>query len=122
MLERDGFSVVSTAGAADALPLVESPGISVVVTELYLESGTDRCLLHTLRESSYRSEARVLAYTRHSKAVDRAWAIAEGADGYVLKKNGEAHFLDVVRRLSARTTRKRSASRAVAKRRRRKDA
>jgi hypothetical protein len=53
--------------------------------------------------------------------VDRAWAIAEGADGYVLKKNGEAHFLDVVRRLSARTTRKRIASRAVAKRRRRKE-
>ena len=120
-LERDGFLVVSTAGAADALPLVEGPGISLVVTELYLESGSDRCLLHTLRESSYRSEARVLAYTRHSKAEDRAWAIAEGADGYVLKKNGEAHLLDVVRRLSSRTRRKRDASRAAAKRRRHKD-
>jgi DNA-binding NarL/FixJ family response regulator len=121
-LERGGYAVVSTAGATDALALVESPEISVVVTELYLESNGDRCLLHTLRESAYRSEARVLAYTRHAKAEDRAWAIAEGADGYVLKKNGEAHLLDVVRRLSSRTRRKASASRAAAKRRGRKDA
>jgi two-component system, chemotaxis family, sensor kinase CheA len=120
-LERDGYSVVSTAGAADALTHVESPGISVVVTELYLESGDDRCLLHSLRQSAYRSDARVLAYTRHTKAADRAWAIAEGADGYVLKKNGEAHLLDVVRRLSSRTRTKRSATRSPAKRRRRKD-
>lgn len=120
-LERDGYAVVATADAADALGLVEGPGISVVVTELYLESGVDRCLLHTLRQSAYRSEARVLAYTRHAKAEDRAWAIAEGADGYVLKKNGEAHLLDVVRRLSSRTRAKRNAPRAAAERRRRKD-
>jgi DNA-binding NarL/FixJ family response regulator len=41
----------------------------------------------------------VLAYTRHAGPTDRAWAIAEGADGYVLKKSGEERFLAVVSRL-----------------------
>jgi DNA-binding NarL/FixJ family response regulator len=65
----------------------------------------------------------VLAYTRHGRAEDRAWAIAEGADGYVLKKNGEARLLEVARRLSSRVGRKRRAARgAVRRAARRKDA
>ena len=112
MLERDGYTVVSTAGAVDALSVVDSPEIGLVVTELYLGSGGDRCLLHTIRQSSRRKRTKVLAYTRHGRAKDRAWAIAEGADGYVLKKNGEARLLEVVGRLSrARARRKRRAPR-----------
>jgi CheY-like chemotaxis protein len=115
-LERDGYTVLSTGGATDALSFVDNPEISLVVTELYLVSGADRCLLHAIRQSSYRQDARVLAYTRHSRAEDRAWAIAQGADGYVLKKNGEARLLEVARRLSSRAGRKRSATRRASRR------
>jgi DNA-binding NtrC family response regulator len=110
-LEGDGYTVVSTAGAADALSVVDSPEINLIVTELYLGSGTDSCLLHTIRESSVRKRAKVLAYTRHGHAKDRAWAIAEGANGYVLKKNGEARLLEVAGRLSRPRSRKRSVTR-----------
>jgi len=111
-LEGDGYRVVSTAGAVDALSVVDSPDISLVVTELYLASGADRCLLHSIRESSVAKRPKVLAYTRHGRAEDRAWAIAEGASGYVLKKNGEARLLEVAGRLSRpRAKRKRVATR-----------
>jgi two-component system chemotaxis sensor kinase CheA len=111
-LEGDGYTVVSTAGAVDALSVVDSPDINLIVTELYLGSGADRCLLHTIRESSGRKQAKVLAYTRHGRAEDRAWAIAEGANGYVLKKNGEARLLEVAGRLSRpRSRRKRGVTR-----------
>ena len=110
--EADGYTVVTTAGVADALAVVDHPGISLIVTELYLGNGTDRCLLHTIRHSSRGKRTKMLAYTQHGRAEDRAWAIAEGANGYVLKKNGEARLLEVAGRLSRRGSRgKRSAPR-----------
>ena len=97
-LESDGYTVVATDGAADALALMDSSDITLVVTELYLASNKDRCLLTALRDSA--PETKVLAYTRHRTKKDRAWAIAEGADGYVLKQNGEERLLEVAARLS----------------------
>ncbi|HEY2164018.1 MAG TPA: response regulator [Gemmatimonadaceae bacterium] len=111
-LEGDGYTVISTATATDALSVVDGPRINLIVTELYLGSGADRCLLHTIRQTSATKRHRVLAYTRHGRAEDRAWAIAEGANGYVLKKNGEARMLEVAGRLSSpRAKRKRDATR-----------
>lgn len=111
-LEGDGYTVISTATAASALSVVDGPRINLIVTELYLASGDDRCLLQTIRETPATKRHRVLAYTRHGRAEDRAWAIAEGANGYVLKKNGEARLLEVAARLSRpRSKRKRSAAR-----------
>lgn len=106
--EREGYSVVATGGAADALSVIDAPEINLVVTELYLTSGADSCLLQTIRASSPRKRARVLAYTEHGRAKDRQWAIAEGADGYVLKKNGEARLLEVAGRLSSRGPRRKT--------------
>ena len=97
-LERDGYTVVATGGATDALALIDSSDISLIVTELYLASNGERCLLTALRDSA--PETKVLAYTRHRTKKDRDWAIAEGADGYVLKQNGEDRLLEVAARLS----------------------
>ena len=111
-LEGDGYTVISTASATDALSVVDGPRINLIVTELYLGNGADRCLLHTIRQTSATKRHKVLAYTRHGRAEDRAWAIAEGANGYVLKKNGEARMLEVAGRLSRpRTKRKRNGTR-----------
>ncbi len=105
-LEREGYTVVSTAGAADALSVVDSPGISLVITELYLgDGGEDRCLVHAIRQSAALKRTKVLAYTRHGRGEDRTWAIEQGANGYVLKKNGEARLLEVADRLSRPRTR-----------------
>jgi DNA-binding NtrC family response regulator len=108
--EREGYTVVATGAAVDALSVLDAPEINLVVTELYLGNGEDSCLLHTIRSSTPRKEARVLAYTQHGSAKDRAWAISEGADGYVLKKNGEARLLEVAGRLSRRTARRKRRS------------
>ncbi len=111
-LESDGYTVISTATAASALSSVDYAGINLIVTELYLASGAARCLLQTLRDTPDTKRHRVLAYTRHGRAEDRSWAIAEGANGYVLKKNGEARLLEVAARLSRpRSKSKRNATR-----------
>jgi two-component system, chemotaxis family, sensor kinase CheA len=109
--EREGYTVVATGGAADALSVLDTPEINLVVTELYLEHGDDPCLLPAIRGATPRKRPRVLAYTQHSRAKDREWAIAEGADGYVLKKNGEARLLEVAGRLSRRKPRTKASRR-----------
>jgi len=100
LLEDDGYTVVATGAADDAMSVIGNPKIRLVVTELYLGNGTSRCLLSAISGPLRGRRPNVLAYTRHGRAKDRAWAIAAGADGYVLKRNGEARLLEVVGRLS----------------------
>lgn len=99
-LEGDGYSVIVASGADEALAIVDSARITLVVTELYLKNRKSRCLVYAMCGPSPYRRTKVLAYTQHGRARDRAWAVASGADGYVLKKNGEARLLEVADRLS----------------------
>ena len=110
-LEREGYTVIDAPDAEQALALVNRSEIALVVTELYLASGAERCLLHAIRQSSALRRTKVLAYTSHSRKVDRAWAIAEGAYGYVLKKNGEPRLLEVMSHLGRSPRRRRPSAR-----------
>ena len=98
-LEGDGYTVIATGGGDDALALVDDPRISLVVTELYLENHESGCLLSVICARPPRRRKKVLAYTQHGRAKDRAWAAASGADGYVLKRNGAARLLEVAGKL-----------------------
>lgn len=103
-LEGDGYTVVATVAADDALSVADNPSITLVITELYLGNATSRCLLSAIGSLRRRRRPKLLAYTRHGRAQDRAWAIAAGADGYVLKRNGRARLLEVAGRLSRART------------------
>lgn len=100
-LETDGYTVIATSGGDDALAILDSRRIPFVVTELYLENHKSRCLVDAIHGAASRrgDRVKVLAYTRHGRAQDRAWAAASGAEGYVLKKNGAARLLEVAGKL-----------------------
>jgi len=98
-LEGDGYTVIATSGGDDALAIIDNSKINLVVTELYLRNRTGRCLLQAICAPRPARRAKVLAYTRHGRGTDRAWAAASGADGYVLKKNGSARLLEVAGKL-----------------------
>jgi len=100
LLERNGYTVVATSAADDAVALIDSTRIGLVVTEMYLKSGVTPCLLPMIAGSASRRRAKVLVYTRHGQARDREWAAANGASGYVLKRNGAARLLEVVQQLA----------------------
>jgi CheY-like chemotaxis protein len=106
-LESEGYTVVESEGSNQALDIANRPEVALVVTELYLHTGDDRCLVRAIRQSSALRRTKVLAYTGHARKVDRAWAIAEGANGYVLKQNGPARLLEVVARMARSRRRKR---------------
>jgi DNA-binding response OmpR family regulator len=101
-LEADGYTVIATSGGDDALSLIDNPCIDLVVTELYVRNRKSRCLLHAICAPSPARRAKVLAYTRHGRGADRAWAATSGADAYVLKKNGAARLLEVAGKLGRR--------------------
>ena len=98
-LEGDGYTVIATSGGDDALAIINNPRIKLVVTELYLHNRKSYCLLQAICAPRPARRAKVLAYTRHGRETDRAWAAASGADGYVLKKNGAARLLEVAGKL-----------------------
>ena len=99
-LEAEGYTVVESEGSNQALDIANRSEVALVVTELYLHTGDDRCLVRAMRKSSTLRRTKVLAYTGHARKVDRAWAIDEGANGYVLKQNGPARLLEVVARMA----------------------
>lgn len=101
-LEAEGYTVIATSGGDDALALIDNPRIDLVVTELYVGNRKSRCLLHAICAPPPARRAKVLAYTRHGRGTDRAWAGASGADAYVLKKNGAARLLEVAGKLGNR--------------------
>jgi CheY-like chemotaxis protein len=106
-LESEGYTVVESEGSDHALDIANRSEVALVVTELYLHTGDDRCLVRAIRQSSALRRTKVLAYTGHARKVDRAWAIEEGANGYVLKQNGPTRLLEVVARMARSRTRKR---------------
>jgi CheY-like chemotaxis protein len=102
LLESDGYTVVATSGADDAVAIIDSTRIGLVVTEMYITGRVARCLLPMIAGSASRRRARVLVYTRHGQTTDREWAAANGASGYVLKRSGATRLLAVVERLAGR--------------------
>jgi len=98
-LEGDGYTVIATSGGDDALSIIDKSRVKLVVTELYLGNRKSRCLVNAICAPTPGRRAKVLAYTQHGRARDRAWAAAAGADGYVLKKNGAARLLEVAGKL-----------------------
>jgi CheY-like chemotaxis protein len=98
-LEGDGYTVIATSGGDDALAIIDKSRVKLVVTELYLGNRKSRCLLNAICTPPPARRAKVLAYTRHGRARDRAWAVRAGADAYVLKKNGAERLLEVAGKL-----------------------
>jgi len=78
-LEGDGYTVIATSGGDDALSIIDQSRIKLVVTELYLGNRKSRCLLNAICTPPPARRAKVLAYTRHGRARDRAWAARAGA-------------------------------------------
>lgn len=95
-LEERGFSVVNAPDTATAMNIVNRSEVALVVTDLYLPVGRSRCLARKIRRSPALHRTKVLAYTSHGKAADRAYAEKVGAHGYVITRSGEDRLLQVV--------------------------
>lgn len=81
-LERAGMSVLTTGSGAEALTLLTSPDLDVVILDLGLP---DIDGLEVLREARRFGGLRVLVLTARSELENRIAGLEAGADDYVTK-------------------------------------
>jgi CheY-like chemotaxis protein len=82
-LEGAGYHVVETWDGDDAMMLLAKRRPALVVTDLYLESVDDECLLRRLRAHPAGASLPVVVVSAQRDAVTLATARREGASAFV---------------------------------------
>lgn len=99
-LSSTGCTVIQASDGESAFKIVNDREVRLVVTELYLKTGKDDCLVHAIRRSKTLRKTRTLAHTNRATAADREWAMRAGADAYLIKPTRAERLRYVVSRLA----------------------
>ena len=106
-----GYPVYEVGAGESALQVLEKHDVGLVVTELYLKSAVEPCLLRFIRRTRSLQQVKVLVLTDHSDAADQAWATREGADAYLIKPTRLDRILQVATQLAGSRAPARCAAR-----------
>jgi CheY-like chemotaxis protein len=87
-----GCTVLEAPDGDSALRLLRENDVRVVLSELYLKTGADVCLIHAVRRAKALRNTRTLAHTRHGTSPDREWAVRAGADAYLIQPTRAARL------------------------------
>jgi DNA-binding response OmpR family regulator len=96
-----GFQVLESADGAAALRMALRSEVNLLITELYLPSGADRCLVQATRRERGLRRVKILVVSDHGATDDRSWALAAGADAYLIKPVRLGRMLQVSARLAS---------------------
>jgi DNA-binding response OmpR family regulator len=99
-LQSMGFALIEAGDAASGLRAALASEVSLLVTELYLPSDGSRCLVLAARREPGLRRLKILVVTDHDSDDDRTWALASGADAYLLKPVRLGRMLQVSARLA----------------------
>lgn len=101
-VEPFGCRVLEAANGVEALAtLTREPSVKVVMTELFLETGEDKCVTIAVRRVHPGDDVKVIAHTHRVLLEDRDWAAAAGVDAYLIKPTRASRVRYVVGRLLA---------------------
>jgi len=109
-----GFHVREAGDAGGALSTAMRSQVDLLVTELYLPTAADRCLVRASRREPALRQMKILVISDHATADDRNWALAAGADAYLVKPVRLGRMLQVAGRLAMSRHRSRGQVRAAA--------
>jgi DNA-binding response OmpR family regulator len=112
-LQSMGFALIEAGDAASGLRAALSHEVALLVTELYLPSEGSRCLVLAARREPGLSRLKILVVTDHAADDDRAWALKNGADAYLLKPVRLGRMLQVSARLATMRGPSRAEGRAA---------
>ncbi len=73
-LTRAGYRVIAAADGDEAVALLSSEPVSLVIADLYVRTGEERCLLRWLRLQQAYMRTPVIAYTARLSPRDYEWA------------------------------------------------
>jgi DNA-binding response OmpR family regulator len=109
-LSAMGFHVSESVSGTAALHIAMNTEINLLITELYLSTGAERCLVWAARQEQALRRVKILAISNHSRDEDRTWALTSGADGYLIKPVRLGRMVQVAARLA--TSRQQSRAKA----------
>jgi Response regulators consisting of a CheY-like receiver domain and a winged-helix DNA-binding domain len=95
-----GFQVREAETAATALQIALRFEIALVITELYLATRTERCLVLAARREPALRRVKILVVSARADEEDRQWALAAGADAYLIKPVRPGRLFQVAARLA----------------------
>lgn len=95
-----GFQVRESADGGAALRTALRSEVNLLITELYLPSGSHRCLVRAARREAGLKRVKILVVSGHAASDDRDWALAAGADAYLIKPVPLGRMLQVAARLA----------------------
>jgi DNA-binding response OmpR family regulator len=98
-LEGRGYTVIEAADGDTAVAVATRSEVGLVITELYLATAEEPCLVRALRATAGLRQTKVLVYTTHAGREHRLWAMRSGADMYRVKSSSPERLRDVVARL-----------------------
>ncbi len=99
-LSAMGFHVRESSDADSALSTVLRSQIDLLVTELYLPTHAERCLVRATRREPALRHMKILVVSDHAATDDRDWALTVGADAYLAKPVRLGRMLQVAGRLA----------------------
>jgi CheY-like chemotaxis protein len=99
-LRSSACRILEAGDGESALRIVSEGGVKVLMTEMYLPTGEDDCLIHAVRRDNAHRKTRIVAHTHRSLAADREWAMRAGADAYLIKPTRAQRVRYVVGRLT----------------------
>jgi two-component system, chemotaxis family, chemotaxis protein CheY len=100
-LRSDHCTIVEAADGLGALRILGERDVRVLVTELYVKTNGDECLIDAVRGAKANRKTRIVAHTDQSLSADREWAKRAGADAYLIKPSRAERVRYVVESLSA---------------------
>jgi DNA-binding response OmpR family regulator len=95
-----GFQIVECDDGSAALRIALRSEVNLLITELYLASGADRCLVQATRRERGLRRLKILVVSDHGTSDDRDWALGAGADAYLIKPVRLGRMLQVAARLA----------------------
>jgi two-component system sensor histidine kinase and response regulator WspE len=101
VLTFDGYEVEIVSDADAALGMLTHAPFDLVVTDLYLESSGDECLLRQLRASEFIAHLPVVVITGWTTELHRRLALAENADVFLPLPTRPRELVEVVQRVLA---------------------
>jgi DNA-binding response OmpR family regulator len=84
-LSRAGFRTLVAADGDQAMAMLASTPVRLMISDLYLPTGQERCLLRAIDREAKRDGLHVIAYTTRLTPADQDWARRYGC-AYVLPK------------------------------------
>ena len=100
-LEPLEATILEAQTGRDAVEMLAREPVKLLITELYLETDEDKCLILAIRRTRPESDIRIVAHTHRLLDEDRDWALLAGADAYLIKPTRAQRVRYVAGRLLA---------------------